>query len=423
MAALTLASASVAPLAQPPNFARTPHELHAVLDAQAVEAKALRNRLLEGQRECGQLRRRLRDSTEEVRGASEAISTAAERLEVHQGRHGLVLAVGVERCSAERVAIEHELQRMERLLWDRDEEIKALASQARMLDAKRLQAELELTGLAVSHQAQNSEVRTLDAGVNELRQQLNGLAVGTGTATTSRPSPQHVMRAEETAHALVQKQDEHASLLHQAEAAATEARRLEAEGAAFEEHVRAFERSLRQKQDQMELHDRKLIHDAAQLREQCEHLRFILRDEQREATTTDQRAMLRGRCGDEADSVRRQVETTWASMRGLVMSLRERGRVVHSPEVPHDPLDAQLRNYLRCCGTPVDPAPPVVWRFAHGDYLIGESRVQIFDAGGTLMARVFSDHGHGPAAVPIPLRSFLQQQAHHAAASGRPIDV
>lgn len=412
MAALVL-HGTRSPLAQTPAFAGAPDDLRAVLAAQAVEAHSLRARLMEGQRECAQLRLRLRDSSEEVSAAAEAVSTAAGRLEAHAGRHGLVLAAGVERCSAERAALEDELQRMEHLLWERDQELRTLQMQTRELDAMRLQGELELAGLVATHEATTSEIHALGAGVHELSQR-----VGTEVSKSPPgPTQAQLVRAEATAATVKFKRDEHAALLRQAEAMASEARRLEGEKEAFEEHVRSFERSLRHKQGQMELQDQHLVRDAAALRGQCEHLRHALRDEQRDAVGVDQRAVLHTRCGEEAESVRREIERTLGALRGLVMSLRGRGRFVRSPEVPQDSLDTALHAQLRH----VDPAvvPPLLWRLGHGEYLIGEDRVHLHEAHGVLMATSgASHHEHS-----LPLDELLHHQARRAITADRAFDT
>merc|ERR1712151_1184466 len=103
----------------------------------------------------------------------------------------------------------------------------------------------------------------------------------------------------------------------------------------------------------------------------------------------------------------------------LVASLRERGRVVRSPEVQSDFIDMHLHAYLKSSANNMEnPAPPVVWRIAHGQYLIGEDRVQLLEShdhhGGFLLVRTLDG-------AQLPLRDFLHQQAHRAAASGRPL--
>merc|ERR1712151_700829 len=96
----------------------------------------------------------------------------------------------------------------------------------------------------------------------------------------------------------------------------------------------------------------------------------------------------------------------------LVASLRERGRVVRSPEVQSDFIDMHLHAYLKSSANNMEnPAPPVVWRIAHGQYLIGEDRVHVME-----------HHGpHGPIlivrtsdGVELPLPDFVHQQAHRA---------
>jgi len=217
---------------------------------------------------------------------------------------------------------------------------------------------------------------------------------------------------------LAVKQQEHAALLRKAEAVAAEARRLEQDGAAVEEHVRAFERSLRMKQGRMEQQDFRLIREAAALRSQCEHLRQILREEQRNAMGADQCAMLQSRCSDEAENVSQELHRTLGVLRGLVVSLRSRGRVVWSPEVPQDFLDTTLHAHLRRCGPSSrgvvsGTLPPLVWRIAHGQYVIGGDRVQLHESRGELWVHVPHDELQ-PHEEDMPFHDFLNWQAHRA---------
>lgn len=411
---MALALPSGSPLTLPPPYARDAHELQSVLEAQQTEAAALRARLAEVQRECAQLKTRVRDSEGELSAATEATISAAQKLEEHAGRQGLVLAAGVERTNAERATIEHELQRMERLLAERDQEISRLRAVARELESTRLQGELELTGLVAVHEATSTEVRTLGEDVARLRHQLyNGKGHAAAQIATG-PSPGVATRTEETAALLKAKREEHASLQRQAEAVAAEARRLEAEGVISGNRLREYERALRERQRQLDMRDQRLVREAATLREHCEDLRSVLRGEQRNAVEADQRAFLRERCGEEADGIRRELTASLSTIKRLVTALRESGRSVSSPELPGDPIDTHLHGYLRAGASMGNALPPLVWRIAPGVYLIGEERVTLLPAGPELL--VSDAAGVTP---PQPLSDFVHRQAQLAAASVR----
>merc|ERR1712118_242855 len=96
----------------------------------------------------------------------------------------------------------------------------------------------------------------------------------------------------------------------------------------------------------------------------------------------DQSAMLEARSSEEAAGVTQELHKTLGVLRSLAMSLRSRGRVVWSPEVPQDYIDAALHSHLRSSTHSPDfsqavaagTLPPLVWRLGHGQYLIGEDR-------------------------------------------------
>jgi predicted nucleic acid-binding Zn-ribbon protein len=397
MASTTLSSRT--PLVQAPVFARDVKELQTVISAQDVEERALKIRLAEGTREVAFLRKRLRDSTEELEVTAEAALNAAERLEAHQGRQGLVLAAEAERCSAENAAIEDELRRMEQLLYERDQEIARLRRTHENLQTSRLQGELELTGMAMAHEKASSEVRAFGAGVQELRERLRDGGKGLGKGG---PSQLEASRMGDLAQEFHAKQEERAALQMKADAATAEAQRREAELMAMKEEVRVLSLDLRRKQEIVENQDHKLVREAATIRAQCDELRKALHNEQRDAAGIDQRAVLQERCGAEAEGVRREVQTILQTVRGLASTLRARGLAVCSPQVANDPVDVAMHTFLRASGfpgtsggalpsstpmgamnglLPTAPGniflPPVVWRLLPGEYLIDDDRVTI----------------------------------------------
>lgn len=407
MAGLSLPSRT--PIAQAPAFARDAQELQLVISAQDAEMHALQLRLAEGNRECATLRQWLRESTDELHATAEATANAAERLEAHQGRQGLVLAAEAERCSAERAALEDELRRMEQLLCERDQEISRLRRAHADLQASRLQGDIELTGLAVVHEKTNSEVRAFGAGVQELRQKLS--SDGHHDDHHHGPSMHETFRMDELVAELAAKQAENVDLSRMADTAAGEAKQLEMELLAIRERVRVFERDLRIKQERVENHDHRLVREAAAVRAQCELLRRQLHEEQRQSAIVDQRAILEERCGAEADGVRQEVHSILGSIRGLASTLRSRGLSVVSPEVPSDPVDVAMHVFLRSSappgpgGAPRPGMPPVVWRLAPCEYLIGEDRVRCDMEHGMLMVR---DPGNGRL---VPIRQVMGVEA------------
>jgi len=387
------------PLSKAPLFARDRHDLRTVLSAQAAEAEELRQRLTVGQRKCASLRAKLRDSIGEVSIAAEATASATERLATHAGRQGLVIAAGVERCSAERAAIEDELQRMERLLFERDQQISKLRQAAQELENCRLQGELEITGLVVAHEATNSDVQTLGAGITELQQRLGG------NATHRALRPVHTAVLAEGKE-LSGKQVEHAALKRRAEVVAAELRRLDAEASSFRDRIGAFERQLRQSQAEMEMYDQNLVKEAEHRRMQCDSLRHNLLHQQRDSISIDQRTALQPQCSAEADNVRQQTTEMIRTIQRLAPRLHAQGRHVLSPEVPGDPIDI-IHAYLRGCrGSIEDPVPVLLWRLAPGEYLIGNARVAVTDMHGQLAVR---DMG----GKFTPLRDFVRLQMQH----------
>lgn len=442
MAAMTLSSRT--PLAQAPLYARDVKELQTVISAQDAEERALKIRLAEGEREVAFLQKRLRDFNEELVITAEATLNAAERLEAHQGRQGLVLAAEAERCSAENAALEDELRRMEQLLYVRDQEIARLRRTHEALQASRLQGELELTGMAVAHEKASSEVRAFGAGVQELRERLSEGPKGAGKGG---PSHLEATRMASQAHALHVKQEERAALQMRADEATAEANRLEAELMAMKEQVRLFSLDLRRKQEMIDNNDHRLVREAANVRAQCDQLRQALHDEQRDAAGIDQRAILQERCGAEAEGVRREVQTILQTVRGLAGTLRARGLSVCSQQVSSDPVDVAMHTFLRASGFRVSgspgaaqaaamqhplglggapppgwPAhgplmlmgqgapgcaalPPVVWRLLPGEYLVDEDRVTITMQDGHLLVQ---DPRSGQ---PIGIRQFMSREA------------
>jgi len=378
--------------------------LRAVISAQEAEEKALKQRLVESQRECTALRHKLRDCTDELEVSAEATVNAAERLEAHAGRHGLVLAAEAERCGAEKAALEDELRRMEQLLWERDQEIARLRRAHENFKATKLQGELELTRLASAHEKQSHEVQAFGAGVAELRERISNGSV----AGVRGPSEVEARSLEKVSAELTAKQEERDALAKRAEVVSAEAKRLEGELQGMREQVKAFERGLRDKQEQMESHDHKLVREAAAIRGQCDELRRRLHEEQRDAATVDQRAVLKERAGVEADGVKREVATILGTVKGLAATLRSRGQWVNSQEVEDDPVDVAVHMYLRSLRRG-EPVAPIIWRVGPGEYLVGEDRVVCSEQNHHLM--VHDQH----AGKPVPIRDFVHHQAKRMA--------
>lgn len=420
----------LAPFAQAPHFARDVKELQTVISAQDAEERSLKHRLADGEREVAFLRKRLRDYDEELVITAEATLNAAERLEAHQGRQGLVLAAEAERCSAENAALEDELRRMEQLLYVRDQEIAKLRRKHEALQASRLQGEMELTGMAIAHEKASSEVRAFGAGVQELRDRLSNGAKGAGKGG---PSHLEASRMGSQAHALQVKQEERMALQRRADEATAEASRLEADLMATKEQVRMYTVDLRRKQEVIENNDHRLVREAASIRAQCDHLRQALHHEQRDAAGIDQRALLQEHCGAEAEGVRREVQTILQTVRGLAGTLRARGLSVCSHQVSSDPIDVAMHAFLHASGfhcskhrgavqaaqRPLGqgmmlmgpsapgstPLPPVVWRLLPGEYLIDEDRVSITMRDGHLVAK---DPFTGQ---PVEIRQLMSREA------------
>lgn len=406
--ALTVPASTATPIARAPLFVSEPNELEAVLSAQGSEIRALKLRLAAAQRECGSLRVRLRDAGGELASSAEATANATERLEAHSGRQGLVLAAGVERCSAERAALCDELQRTERLLAERDREIAQLRRTAQELHAESLHGELQLAGLAYNHQAASTEAIVLGANVEELRQRIGSMHLASAAAASPalrQPSQHEAALMGEANAELLAKEEERAALARRAEAATNATRTLEAQVREAEANTKAFEQNLRARQDQMYAHDRKLVREAAELRTQCEGLRSTLRVEQSKTSNTDQSIALEDRCRWEASTVRQEAADTLVAINNLVPSLRARGRCIRSPEVPGDPIDARLHQHLSGCGCPGgDVAPPVAWRLGPGEYLIGEDHVKCSESHGRVLVTPIA------GGQCMPLRDLLRKQ-------------
>uniref|UniRef100_A0A7S1F3N6 Uncharacterized protein n=1 Tax=Noctiluca scintillans TaxID=2966 RepID=A0A7S1F3N6_NOCSC len=393
------------PLAQAPLFVRDSHELESVLRTQATEIAVLKHRLGDRQRECATLRSGLRDSAGELSVTAGATASAARRLEVHAGRHGLVLAAGVERCNAERTALEDELQRMEQFLWERDQEIARLRRTAEELRSGHLQGELKLTAMHFLNHAANSEVQALDAGVAELEHQVKR-AEDTALARLEGDLN------EEVDAALAQRQHENATLQRTAEALGREAQSLEAEAGSFREHVRSVDQQLRERQQQMQSNDSRLVRESAALHAHSDDLRRALYNEQQHAAGIDQRVVLQERCSAEAEGVKRELAAISRSLNALTAIMRVRGKSVMSQEVPEDPIDSRLRVHLRGCAGSGNPVPPVVWRLRFGEYILGEDHVVCIEENGDLILRLASGAG-----TPMPIHEFVIHQAQRFAAN------
>jgi len=382
-----------------------PPGLRSVLETQASEANAFRERLLRAQRECARLQQRLHDCESELSVAAQATATATERLGAHAVRDGLVLAASVERWGAERAAVEDELRRMERLLWERDQEIAQLRRTARDLEASQLQGDLELRGLAVARENADVEARALGLSISELLAQ-QGSSVN---ASPKGPSPAVLAMAEEAERRLNSKRAEHASLKGRAEAIAEEARRLEAEEGAAVQQVLEYDQALRARRRQLEAEDQRLTREGELLREHGQELRRALEREQRDAVGIGQRAALELHTTAEAESVKREVTEIMATLPRLAARLYMGGRHVYSLMVPGDRVDECLHAHLRGCGPRGDPAPALVCRLGPREYVIDGVRVVLTEANAQITVR---EAGGATA----PLRDFIRRRAPPAPA-------
>lgn len=359
-----------------------------MLAAQTAEAEVLKQRLAQGQRECAGLEQRLRDAEGELAVAAEATTSATERLGLHAERHGLVLAASVERSGAERGTVEHELQRVEGLLHDRDLEIRRLRKQAHELEAATHQHEMEMKGLQVAHEDSSHRARTAGEGVSQLMSQIKGQF--DSNSSVHGPSQREMQRNEEASALLAAKQHDHAVLKQRAEAAAHEAKRLEVEEQSLGERVATFQKDLQAKKEEMESHDQRSMREGALLREHCDQLRKDLHNEQRDAVGVDQRAVLHPQCGAEAEGVKREVKSLLETTPRLVATLRARGQRVRSPEVVDDSIDAKLHAYLRGLDHAGVESLPIVWRLSRGQYLLGDERMSLEAEGQQLAVRAAS---------------------------------
>lgn len=357
------------------SFGQPQGDADQVLGLLASEADVLRERLAEGRLEIAQLQQRLRDAESELAVAANATSKAAERLGQHASRQGLVLTASVERANTTKVSVEDELQRVERALWERDQEIARLRREARDLEANHFQANMEMTGLQAMEQ-QNARLKAAaeDMGLNDDFSKDGLLDFGAGALAASRHQ-REVRLHEEAQNALLNKQEQHALLKQHAAALQAEAQRLESEERRLAEESGRFERALREKQAKMEAQDQQFLREGQILREHNDELRRALQQEQQDAVQVDQRAALRPQCGAEAAGVRQEVAEILAAIPQLAETLRARGRSVFSVEVPGDPVDVALHAHLRSNGA--GDALPIVCRLGPGDYLLGGQRATV----------------------------------------------
>lgn len=379
-----------APVTQVHGHTRDAHELRAVLDGQATEMQALKAKLSESQHECIKLRQRLQDAESDLAVAAEASQSAAVHLGDHAARHELVLAAGVERSGAERVAVEHELQRVEALLHVRDQEIRKLRQQAYELEALDHQQEMALRGMRVAHQATSSHAKAMTEEVEALTQRVRGgFGLGADSAQQARVLAafhREKLHLEETEAALTSKLAEHASLKQRSEAAMEQAANFDEEERVLAESVRAFERSLLAKREQLTTQEQRALRENEQLREHNNRLRSALILEQRDAASTDQREVLRQQASADADSVKSEAARLLETMPRLAEMLRRKGRRLVSAEVPGDAVDKALHAFVRGCDPSAgDALPSLIWRLARGEYLFGGERVGIFESNGSLM--------------------------------------
>ncbi|CAE8702060.1 unnamed protein product, partial [Polarella glacialis] len=162
------ASSFGGPLSLPPENRLDHHELKAVLSAQAAEFATFKARLADVQRDCTRSEHHLRDLHGELAVATEATASATEQMSAHSVRQGLVLAAGVERSGAEKARLDDELQRMERMLWERDQEIARLRRSSGSIESHQMQLELEIRSQHAARESAGTEARALSTAVAEL---------------------------------------------------------------------------------------------------------------------------------------------------------------------------------------------------------------------------------------------------------------
>eukprot|EP00434_Breviolum_minutum_P010134 symbB.v1.2.008943.t1/scaffold563.1/size187063/20 len=378
--ALSVAPSGVVPRSLPPPTS-DPHELKAVLAAQDSETKALKVQLADVQRESNRLKHKLRDVESELHVASEATSSATERLNAHAERQELLLSAGVERSGVERVKLEEELQRMEGLLWERDQDIRTLRHRAQELESSQLHLDVEMRGLHAAKENSTSEAHQLSGNIAELLQKkLHKVEKGRAEAVadlgsfytfSTALSQREAKRLQETTKLLETKRQEHANFQHRADQVAAEARRLEAEEASLHHRVQLFEKELREKQGQMEHHDKKAVHEGGLLREHIEELRHAVAKEQKGYMAADHCAALKPHVSEETRAAQHEVQSILKIIPELDAALRARKQHVFSAEVQSDSVDVALHAVLRA-GTMTPPG--LVCRLGHGDYMIGRHR-------------------------------------------------
>eukprot|EP00435_Cladocopium_sp_Y103_P067349 s621_g29.t3 len=371
--ALTVVPSGVVPRSLPPPLPRDSHELKAVLAAQDVEAKALKAQLADVQRESHRLKHKLRDVESELHVASEATTSATQRLTAHAERQELLLSAGVERGGVERVKLEEELQHMERLLWERDQDIRRLRHRAQELESHQLHLDVEMRGLHAAKENSTSEAHKLSGDIAELLHKKlqkvekgheavteSGVADSLGLVSTL--SQREAKRLQETTKLLETKRQEHANFQRRADQVAAEARRLEAEEASLQHRVHLFEKELRQKQGQMEQHDKQAVHDGGLLREHIEELRHAVAKEQKGFMAADHCAALKTHVSEETRAAKQEVQSILKMIPELDAALRARKQHVYSAEVSSDSVDVALHAVLRA-GTMTPPG--LVCRLGH----------------------------------------------------------
>lgn len=416
--AFTVPASGRLPRSTAPPEAADKHELKAVLAAQESEMHAMKTQLAEAQRECNRLKHKLRDVETEVQVAKQVTASATDRLTAHAERKDLLLSAGVERGGLERAKLEEELQRMERLLWERDQEIKKLWHTAGNLEKNQLQLDLEMRGLHAAKETSTLEARELSTGIADLLHSrlqkvpsthsgfLDSMASSNPFSTQNLDAQRQreEKRLKESTQRLDLKRKEHAELKHKASQAAAEAKKMEEEDAALHHRVQLFEQQLREKQGQMELHDKKFVHEGGLLREHVEDLRKAVAKEQTSFMAADHCAVLHSQVQDEAKATKQEIQSLLAIVLQLDSALRARHQHVHSAEVKSDAIDVALHALLR--NRP--DAVGVVCRLRHAHYIIGSAQVELMAGpGGSLLFR----HSGDPHGKAEPVMSLFHHQA------------
>mmetsp|Transcript_104794 Transcript_104794/g.249518 ORF Transcript_104794/g.249518 Transcript_104794/m.249518 type:complete len:339 (+) Transcript_104794:3-1019(+) len=334
----------------------------------------------------------------------------------------MLLSAGLERSGLQRAHLEEELQRMERLLWERDQETARLRKQAQSLESSQLQLDMEMRGLQAARDNSALEAKELSGSIAELlHQRLQKVEKSKDVVDALGASPFSIdgaasqkesKRLHDVTQVLETKRQEFAELKHKTEQAAGDAKHWEAEESSLTRRVHLFEQELRAKQGQMEQNDKHFVHEGGLLREHIEELRKAVAKEQTGYMAADHRTALRAQVSEETHAAKREVQSLLAMVPQLDSALRARHQHVYSAEVKSDSIDVALHAVLRATPTP----PGLVCRLGLADYVVGSDHVHLLAGpGGSLLY-----HLAGAAGQAQPLSGLLQHQAQQHSATAHP---